>query len=222
MSAKIKLIVAISVVIVIALSGFAFLLQSNAHEKASLSIRVACVGDSITVGSNYPNDLWMLLGSDYIVGNFGVSSATVSLHTNKPYMKNDMFQKALDFGPDVVILMLGTNDANYENQKYNASFVEDYITLIDEFGALSSKPSIMIVKPPPVFNNGTGISTDFFATIVIPNLEEIASKFNLPVIDVYTFLLDHPEYFSYDGVHPNDQGAQAIAKIVYNALIVLK
>ncbi len=219
MRGKIKLIVAIFGVLLIASSGFGFLLQSGADEKSPPAIRVACVGDSITLGSNYPNYLWMLLGSDYVVGNFGVGSAAVSLHSSKPYMNSSMFQKAMDFGPDVVILMLGTNDANSENQKYNASFVEDYMTLVDEFRGLSSKPSILIVKPSPVFNNGTGINSDFLATVVIPNLEDIVSEHNLQVIDVYHSLLSYPEYFSYDGVHPNEQGAQAIAKIVYNALI---
>ena len=81
MRGKIKLIVAIFVVIIIGASGFGFLLQSGTDEKSPPAIRVACVGDSITVGSNYPNYLWMLLGSDYVVGNFGVGSTTVSLHS---------------------------------------------------------------------------------------------------------------------------------------------
>ena len=40
-------------------------------------IRVACVGDSITEGSGYPFQLNLMLGSNYIVGNFGVSGSTV-------------------------------------------------------------------------------------------------------------------------------------------------
>ena len=44
-------------------------------------IRVACVGDSITQITKYTADLQAELGSNYTVGNFGVSGSTVSLST---------------------------------------------------------------------------------------------------------------------------------------------
>jgi lysophospholipase L1-like esterase len=39
----------------------------------------------------------------------------------------------------------------------------------------------------------------------------------VPLIDVYTPLKDHPEYFP-DGVHPDPDGAKLIAKIIYDAI----
>ena len=47
-------------------------------------LRVACIGDSITEGSGYPDNLRMLLGTNYTVGNFGVSGSTVSLKSVNP------------------------------------------------------------------------------------------------------------------------------------------
>jgi sialate O-acetylesterase len=52
---------------------------------------------------------------------------------------------------------------------------------------------------------------------VIPRIEQVATTLGLPIIDVYTPLLSHPEYFP-DGVHPNSAGAQVIANIIYNAI----
>ncbi len=39
----------------------------------------------------------------------------------------------------------------------------------------------------------------------------------LPLIDVYTPLVNHPEDFS-DGVHPNAQASQIIANTIYKGI----
>lgn len=181
--------------------------------------RVACVGDSLTEGSNYPEYLWMLLGAQYRVGNFGVNGSTVSLHLGKPYMNQSAFTEAKDFEPSTVVIMLGTNDANPYNQETTASFEEDYIALVREFQKLPNSPQIWLVKPPPVFDNGTGISSEFFAKNIIPAIQAVADKLNLQVIDLYEPLSAHPEYFRFDGVHPTEEGSQAIAQIVHDALV---
>ncbi len=181
--------------------------------------RVACVGDSLTEGSNYPEYLWMLLGEQYRVGNFGVNGSTVSLHSGKPYMNQSVFAQAKDFEPNTVVIMLGTNDAAPYNQETIASFEEDYIALVREFQKLENSPQIWLVKPPPVFDNGTGISSEFFAKNIIPAIQAVADKLNLQVIDMYEPLSAHPEYFSFDGVHPTEEGSQAIAQIVHDALV---
>lgn len=82
-------------------------------------IRVACVGDSITQGSGYPAKLQVLLGTNYSVGNFGVSGSTVTLNSTKPYMNQTAFEKAQQFQPKVVVIMLGTNDARTDLMKTN-------------------------------------------------------------------------------------------------------
>jgi acyl-CoA thioesterase I len=212
-------LVAFILVILVSIIVGVFVLQiaENKNSEAA-KIRVACVGDSITEGSEYPNELWMLLGSDYTVGNFGVGGTTVSLDSASPYMYQSAFQDAKQFQPKIVIIMLGTNDAHPDHEQYIASFVNDYIKLVKEFQGLESKPQIWIVKPPPVFNNGTGISTNFFAMSIIPLIEQVTNELNLPLIDVYTHLTGHSEYFV-DGVHPNLEGSEVIATVIFNALI---
>ncbi len=180
-------------------------------------IRVACVGDSITEGTTYPNDLSNLLGANYSVGNFGVGGATVSLESEKPYLFQPEFNGATKFLPDIVIIMLGTNDATLLPTEHIVNFTSDYKRLIDEFQALTSKPDIWLVKPPPIFNNGTGLSTPAFASQIIPRIEQVAKETCQPLIDAYTPLLNHPEDFL-DGVHPNDEGAKIIANEVFNAI----
>jgi lysophospholipase L1-like esterase len=183
----------------------------------STPIRVACVGDSITAITGYPSDLQTLLGANYSVGNFGVTGSTVLLNSWEPYMNQTEFQKALEFQPDIVIIMLGTNDDLQMLRPYNASFEEDYAKLIASFQQLESKPKIWIAKPPPIFSNSSELSIPYFNGVIIPKIEDLANRMNLPIIDVYTAFGDHADYFV-DGVHPNSQGAALIASLVCKAI----
>jgi alpha-L-fucosidase 2 len=221
---KLRLL-AIGLVILLALSGItAFLILATGNRKTPAEkIRVACVGDSITEGTDwslyaYPTDLAMLLGSNYTVDNFGVGGTTVSLSSETPYMNTTAFQNATKFQPNIVIIMLGTNDAQPDLERYNTTFVDDYMKLVVAFQALTSKPKIWIVLPPPLFGNKSGsISPEYFAQTIIPCIEQVANETNLPVINVYSALANYSDDFP-DGVHPNTEGSQLIANSIYEAL----
>jgi acyl-CoA thioesterase I len=221
MNNKKLMLLAIVLAILITTSGAtAFFLSTLNRNHSEDKIRVACVGDSITGGTQYPADLWMLLGSaNYTVGNFGVGGSTASLDSWNPYINNSAFQEAKEFKPNVVIIMLGTNDANPLIRRGNGSFVNDYVKLVEEFQALSSKPKIFIVKPPPIFCNGTTPSAQYFRDNVIPQIEQVANQTNLPIIDVYSALANYSEFF-HDGIHPDEQGAILIANEIYKAIIL--
>jgi acyl-CoA thioesterase-1 len=211
-------LIAIGITLMI-LTGAIFIQEVGVEDEKEpeLPVRVACVGDSITESSGYPNELWRLLGTNYTVSNFGMGGTTVSLDNDFPYMYQPAFQEARKFQPDIVIIMLGTNDANPYVQQFNSTFVDDYIHLIRAFESLASKPKIWLVKPPPIFDNGTGLSTPYFDSQVIPRIEEVASKTKLPLIDVYSALIDHPERFG-DGVHPDEEGGRLIADAIFKGL----
>src|SRR5208282_4042546 len=97
---KLRLL-AIGLAILIVSSGIAtfFIFDIGNKNPSSDKIRVACVGDSITEGTEYPFDLSMLLGPNYVVGNFGVDGSTVSLNSQTPYMRTSAFQNATEFQP---------------------------------------------------------------------------------------------------------------------------
>ena len=214
-------LLAIAVTIVLVSSGVTayFVLTAGNKQPSSDAIRVACVGDSLTQSTFYPYDLGLLLGTaNYTVRNFGAGSTTVLLNTETPYMNTSVFQDALEFLPNIVIIMLGTNDAQPNLHEYNASFVADYVTLINAFQLLSSKPKIWIVLPPPIFSNQSGkISPEYFKLTLIPDIEQAANETNLPTIDVYSALAGYGDYFP-DGVHPNKEGAKLIAEAIYKAI----
>jgi lysophospholipase L1-like esterase len=71
-------------------------------------------------------------------------------------MNTSVFQDALTFQPDIVIIMLGTNDAQPSLHQFYASFVGDYVKIVNAFQALSSKPEVWVVLPPPIISNQSG------------------------------------------------------------------
>ncbi len=203
-------------VFIISVGYGAMLLGEVGNESfPSPPINVACVGDSITEWSAYTDNLQMMLGADYSVGNFGVAGATVSKTTSKPYVTQSAYQESKDFQPDVVIIMLGTNDAHtYQNGE---GFAEDYADLVSEYQLLDNEPTILLVKPPPIYPNSLELSDENLENNVVPSIEQVAQDLNLSTVDVNSALQNHPEYFD-DGVHPNNDGALAIASEISDAL----
>ena len=188
-----------------------------AINAAPQPIRVACVGDSITQGSGYPLRLQLLLGSNYTVRNFGVSGSTVSLNSTRPYMNQTAFKKAEDFDPEIVVIMLGTNDANPEIAFNEENFEADYTQLVASFEGLEGNQSILVVKSPPIFSNNSSYNNTYLATTVLPQIDDVANQLNLPTVDIYSAFGNHSDYFM-DGVHPNPEGAALIANNVYDAI----
>ncbi len=206
---------AVTLCLLIFAAGFAAYFF-NIEQTSATTIRVACVGDSITADTQYTNLLSNMLGNNYTVGNFGVGRTTVSHDFNKPYMNQSAFINAEKFNPDIVVIMLGTNDA-YLSDVQRTRFVQDYEALISSFQSLPSSPAVYIVVPPPVFNNTIGLPSTVLDNNVLPLVNQTAINLKLPTIDVHTPLLDNPEYFP-DGVHPNVGGSEVIASQVYDAI----
>ncbi len=208
---------AIILLIILAALEATILLTAEKEDNQAIPVRVACVGDSITRGTEYTLDLWALLGSNYVIGDFGVGGATVSQKSESAYMYKTAFELSKQFQPNIVIIMLGTNDANQHLNETKIEFVSDYVNLLCIFQSLPSKPKIYIVQPPPIFNNSANLSSELFAQMVMPGIKEATNHTGLPLIDAYTPLVDHPDFFV-DGVHPKVEGAQLIANAVYAAL----
>jgi lysophospholipase L1-like esterase len=194
-------------------------------QKYQETIRVACVGDSITYGSSikyrlrdaYPAQLGRMLGPRWETRNFGVGGATLLKKGDKPYWQQQPFQDALTYNPHVVIIKLGTNDTKPQNWKHKEDFVSDYKDMIDIFAGLSTHPSIWICRPVPAYPARWGISDEVIKNGVIPLVNQVASEKAVGLIDLYQPLSDKPEFFP-DQIHPNAAGAQVMARVIYQAL----
>ncbi|MBF0197978.1 MAG: sialate O-acetylesterase [Planctomycetes bacterium] len=184
-------------------------------------IKVACVGDSITFGSgikdrknkSYPAQLARMLGSKYTVNNFGVGGATLLKKGDKPYWELKRFQSAKKFGPNIVVIKLGTNDSKPQNWQHKSEFKANYLEFIGIFKNLESKPKVSICYPIPVFAESWGITEEIVKGEVIPLIKEIANEAKVEVIDCYDALKGKADLVP-DNVHPNAGGATLIAESV--------
>jgi lysophospholipase L1-like esterase len=189
----------------------------------SAPIKVACVGDSITQGYNdtpghsYPDQLQALLGTKWVIKNYGVGGRTLLRKGDAPWWNEQAFKDAHALNPDVVVIMLGTNDGKPQNWVHEDEFYGDYKDLIETFKALPSKPHIWIMRPPPVVDpGGYGIIGKNVDTL-LPLIDKLATDENVGEIDIHGALLPKPELIP-DRVHPNDAGAAIMAQAVAHAI----
>jgi lysophospholipase L1-like esterase len=186
-------------------------------------VKVACIGDSITQGAgagkgrSYPSQLQELLGDSWKVGNFGVSGRTLLKKGDHPYWNEKAYQNALKFEPDVVVIMLGTNDTKPQNWKFEAEFIPDYQELVKSFTGLATKPRVYVCRPCPVPEPGNFGINETNVKEEIKRLDVMAQEMKLGVIDMHAALVDKPQLLP-DRVHPNAEGAGEMAKAAFVAL----
>ena len=228
-----KLTIAVSLAIPLAVSS------------ALAATNVACVGNSITEGygiwseKKYPDHLQEMLGSDYAVTNFGVSSMTFAGATiksgdnNSSYWKTEKFKAALASSPNIVVIELGTNDSKYFMESaggnYNylygqcekSQLYTDYEALIDTFAHLPTNPEIYATLQPYSNNVGWAIMDTAIVNQINPIIKETATKKGVNIIDLHA-LFQTPAWFLDDSVHPNAKGAQELAKIVNKYITLAK
>ncbi len=193
------------------------------------AVRVACIGNSITFGAgiknrsrdSYPSVLARMLGDNYWVKNFGVSARTMLNKGDHPYMNEPAYKNALAFNPNIVVIKLGTNDSKSFNWKYKADFMKDAQNMINAFKGLLSQPKIYLCYPSKAYLTGDGINDDIISKEIIPMIKKLAKKNDLSVIDLHTAMDGMPELFP-DRIHPNEKGAQVMAKAVYQSISALK
>ncbi|MFW5858180.1 MAG: GDSL-type esterase/lipase family protein [Planctomycetota bacterium] len=198
-------------------------------------LRVACVGDSITWGDRledraaecYPARLAAKLGAAAAVRNFGASGATMQkrLPPNRTYWRKEKFGEAIVFAPDVVVLMLGTNDSVrdwFDEEAYG----DDALDLIALFRMLPTRPTVIVCTIPPLFLpeakvpetvHPSGSQPTLIAETIAPAIRRIAEKADAPLVDAYA-LFEGREDLLPDKIHPGKEGADMLAEAVAKAI----
>lgn len=190
------------------------------------NIKIAAVGDSITYGSGlsadetYPVMLSHMLGNDYWVQNYGVRSHTAMSSANLPYINSPEYQESLRFHPDIALIMLGTNDSKNINWNGPVQFREEYETLIDTYVSNNPDTRIYLMTPPKAFNipEAEGHIDDSNVNEIVQVVEDIAADRSFDLIDIHQLSLGNSQWFDRDGIHPDKEGARAIAEEVYRTL----
>ena len=192
-------------------------------------IKVACVGNSITYGAyvinreknNYPAQLQAYLGDKYEVKNFGVSATTALYKGLYPYVDTEKYRESLEYNPDIVIIKLGTNDANERNDAYRSTFPKDYRRLVDEYLNLPSHPQVILLTPVHCFLPSN--QDEVIKAEIIPVIEQTAYERNLYIVNLHNLFGDEwIEFLMPDKLHPSNIGAGMLAQKIYQYIAVEK
>jgi lysophospholipase L1-like esterase len=192
---------------------------------AAVPIRITCVGASDVSSPtpygtpNWPDYITPMLGYEYAITNCGASGTTMLKQGNAPYWNTQQYTNSLNSSPDIVIIMLGSNDSKSYNWIYQTNYVHDYETLINEYRNLPSHPRIYLNTLLTVYGGGSYDITDPIVTgELCPMIKQIAFDENLPIIDINAATKNMPQNFP-DNVHPNIAGAKVVAQTVFNGLM---
>lgn len=201
--------------------------------------RVTCIGDSITSGGgcgvdSYTGVLQVLLGDDYEVTNAGCSSMTMLKQGQCnggggcSYWRTNEWQLALNSKPDIVTIMLGTNDAkafNWEGVQQNVGdyFALDYVDMINQLkNANNVDPEIYVLVPPPLYEPYPFEMNRTVINSIYPSLmRNVAEVTGAKVIDIFSAFVAWDVDSSAktcDGCHPTEDGAYLIADTIAAAL----
>lgn len=187
--------------------------------------RVACIGDSITFGAGVMKTrkteawpaLWeKSLGSGFQVLNYGVSGATLQREGDFPYRKVGFLKRLDQAVPELIVLMLGTNDSkpyNWDRERFGREYEE----LVLELKNRPWPHRLVLMTPPKAFPDEKTGAVAF--DILDPNIQQeirplvfsMGEEYGLQVVDLYALTEEHPEYFC-DGVHPNQLGNRVLAE----------
>lgn len=194
------------------------------------STRLACIGNSITqytAQANtdpkdaYPVKLSEMLGAKWYSINEGWSGAYMQKVSPQSYWNSTRLKDVIDYKPDVVTIMLGTNDSRQADW-HSDKFIADYESMIDSLNTLNPKPKIWLAAPIPSWMiNGAwpynGISNDIIKGQTLPALKQVAKDKGLDIIDANTPFQALARLVP-DGVHPIAAGQDSLAHIIYRAI----
>lgn len=187
-------------------------------------IRIAAIGDSNTYGAgvlllgrhrrSYPAQLGRILGERHQVLNYGVNRCTLQQEGDWPWDATPFADASLRARPDVVLIMLGSNDARGDN--WNAERYESELTdFVERYRAHGAE--VHLLTPPVAFANRGGVSARLIEEEVVPIVRRVADALGVDLIDVFDAtaraITSHP-----DGIHLDARASLLVAETVADAL----
>jgi len=141
-------------------------------------------------------------------------------------MNTELWTQALESKPDIVTIMLGTNDGKGCDQ--DLAIRAGFAKMILQLKTLPSKPKIYLVTPPPVTAHpqnqncaaAWGIKKDVVNGQIQAAVHGVGQSLQVPVIDVWSKLggKEFNVHDTVDGVHMNEDVHQKMATILAEAV----
>ena len=202
--------------------------------NASDPFKITFVGDSIThsiKASNWnatlPSQMNAVFGNTFDCYNGGSSGSTaVKPGYGWPYELQNQYTWTHEFKGDLVVMMLGSNDANYLRdeqtkemfdeetiESWHTRFITDYTRIAQSY--IDDGAQIIFMLPPCNYNTAWTWET---LQTVGAWVNEVGEALNVKVFDMWSVTEGHEDWFA-DGCHPNDEGYVHMASALYDWLI---
>ena len=214
----------------------------HAQEK---KIKIACIGNSITFGArvthpdteSYPAVLSAMLYengyANYEVKNLGIGGATMlKFGTPNLWRLLDSLRK---FVPDIVVIKAGTNETVGEprrNWEHINEFEKDYSEYVAAIRKINPACKIIICSPLDMVIETEGLTAERQKDLLgrRPRIWELRKRIKKIARAEQLYFLDLTKPFKgktnlmtkNDGVHPNREGYQYLAGLVYKFIVKRK
>lgn len=208
-----------------------FLLINNLSSAQDHKVHIAFMGNSITIGSGlpnqtencYPSQIQLLLNEQYgdtcEVQNFAVSGRTLLKQGDFPLWNEEQYPASWNYAPDIVFIMLGTNDSKpYNWDDYGDEFDDDYRSMIDSFKVRNPVCKFIVCYPPPAFEVVYDIRDSVIVHGVIPVVDQMVEEYDAVLVDFYSPLVDSVHLFP-DKIHPDVTGAKVMAQLAFDKIV---
>jgi lysophospholipase L1-like esterase len=128
----------------------------------------------------------------------------------------------MDSNPDIVIIMLGSNDTKTLNwtDTRKTQFRTSYLELVRGFMNLPSAPQVYLATPVPViWTSLRGIRESVLAEEIRPIIREVATELELPLIENEGLLPGGQGYYLVDRLHPSSKGYDLLSTHIMNSIL---
>ena len=202
--------------------------------------KISFLGDSITEGfgtsceeKNYVSVFGRLSGAE--VRNYGICGTRIARQTvpsNEAKVDNDFVKRAdeMDANADIIVVFGGTNDYGHGDAAFGTFDSHDVHTFYGALHTLCQKlinkyPDAEIVFMTPLHRleenkqiNEFGIRNVATLSEYVDAIKEVTKYYAIPTLDLYSVSRLQPEVevlkerYMPDGLHPNDAGAEIVAR----------
>ncbi len=218
-----------------------FIINNNTYDFSGMTI--ACLGDSITEGSNldkmenyqqysYPSVLKNILHAKEVY-NLGIGGSSYGRYWDQAFVDR---YKEIPKDTDVILVMGGTNDGFAASEKELGSLAEkkpktfygDVDELMRGLKADYPESKIIFITPlPNVLHDYLRVQRNYLLPqkVFANAVKELAAQYDIDVIDLYNSnLLDTHDAqvistYMPDGVHGNPAGYQILAEHLASQVI---
>jgi lysophospholipase L1-like esterase len=180
---------------------------------------ITFVGGTLGVGNAKPNGPTTVAGKTFPQGNEGNGGYTIASPSSKGGIAGAITDQSLSmYKPNIVLLMIGTNDVLQNLDLGNAP--TRLASLIDEVIAGAPNALLVVSSIPPCCNDATVQA--YNATIPAMVKTRAQAGKHVLFVDAHAAFIKNAnykaDYISSDGLHPSPNGYAVIGDLFYGAI----